>query len=128
MDKTERGVFLSIVLMVAVFAVFGTVLRLPGETVEPTPTVTARVITTVEPRTFDLDDVDMLDTPNSTCFSQVGYDSFFDVLVVEFRDSGATYTYTDFSSDEWRSFINADSLGKYFNANIKDEYAYEKIA
>ena len=34
-------------------------------------------------------------TPDSTCFSRVGYDSRNNVLIMVFRDSGAEYHYYD---------------------------------
>lgn len=65
-------------------------------------------------------------TPDSTCFSRVGYDSRNNVLIVVFRDSGAEYHYYDVPEDVWESFYDSASLGKYFNANIKGYYEYEK--
>lgn len=65
-------------------------------------------------------------TPESTCFSRVGYDSRNKVLIVVFRDSGAEYHYYDVPEDVWESFYDSASLGKYFNANIKGYYEYEK--
>lgn len=79
------------------------------------------------PRAFDADDVDMEPTPDSTCFEAVGYDREFEVLVVRFRDSGSRYSYLDFPENEWEDFIAADSLGSFYNANIKGEYECEKI-
>lgn len=65
-------------------------------------------------------------TPESTCFSRVGYDSRNNVLIVVFRDSGAEYHYYDVPEDVWESFYDSTSLGRYFNANIKGNYAYQK--
>lgn len=65
-------------------------------------------------------------TPESTCFSRVGYDSRNQVLIVVFRESGAEYHYFDVPEDVWESFYDSTSLGRYFNANIKGNYEYEK--
>lgn len=65
-------------------------------------------------------------TPESTCFSRVGYDARNQVLIVVFRDSGAEYHYYDVPEDVWESFYDSASLGRYFNANIKGYYEYEK--
>lgn len=65
-------------------------------------------------------------TPESTCFSRVGYDSRNQVLIVVFRESGAEYHYFDVPEDVWESFYDSASLGRYFNANIKGYYEYEK--
>lgn len=65
-------------------------------------------------------------TPDSTCFSRVGYDSRNNVLIVVFRESGAEYHYFDVPEDVWESFYDSESLGKYFNREIKGNYEYEK--
>lgn len=65
-------------------------------------------------------------TPESTCFSRVGYDSRNSVLILVFQESGAEYHYYDVPEDVWESFYDSASLGRYFNANIKGYYEYEK--
>lgn len=65
-------------------------------------------------------------TPESTCFSRVGYDSRNNVLIVVFRKSGAEYHYFDVPEDVWESFYDSESLGRYFNREIKGNYEYEK--
>lgn len=65
-------------------------------------------------------------TPDSTCFSRVGYDSRNNMLIVVFRESGAEYHYFGVPEDVWESFYDSASLGRYFNANIKGYYEYEK--
>ncbi len=65
-------------------------------------------------------------TPDSTCFSRVGYDRRNNVLIVVFRDSGAEYHYFGVSEDVWESFYDSTSLGRYFNSYIKGNYAYKK--
>lgn len=69
----------------------------------------------------------MEETPQSSCFSEIGYDAKNEVLHVVFRTSGIEYVYYDFTQSDWKSFYNADSLGKYFNANIKGYFDYKKI-
>jgi hypothetical protein len=95
----------------------------------PTPHnyVTDDVIPTLTPSIFDVDNVSMQSTPKSSCFSEIGYDSDWEILVVRFRDSGAVYTYSDFPEDEWNKFIAASSLGRWYNAHIKGRYEDEKI-
>lgn len=65
-------------------------------------------------------------TPESTCFSRVGYDARNHVLIVVFRESGAEYHYFDVPEDVWESFYDSASLGRYFNREIKGKYEYEK--
>jgi len=64
---------------------------------------------------------------DSSCFSRVGYDGGNDVLVLEFRESGALYAYYDFSQGDYDRFLAADSLGSYFNEHIKNIYACNRI-
>jgi len=88
-------------------------------TPEPIPTTTVHV--------FDVNSVSMQETPDSSCFSEVGYDTVWEVLVVQFRDSGSVYTYSNFPDSEWKAFITSDSLGRWYNKHIKGRYEYERI-
>ena len=103
-------------------------------TVQITPAVTTSVKATPEStpeptlKEFDVDDVIMQSTPDSSCFSEVGYDSNWEILIVKFRDSGSVYTYLDFPADEWDEFISAGSLGGWYNKHIKGRYEYERIS
>lgn len=66
------------------------------------------------------------ETPQSSCFSKVGYDSEKEELHVVFRTSGIEYIYYKFHEEDWNSFISAESLGTYFNNNIKGNFDYIK--
>lgn len=57
----------------------------------------------------------------------VGYDSSNQVLEIEFQ-KGGIYQYKDVPSAVYIGLIGASSLGKYFNANIKDVYPYQKLS
>ncbi len=59
---------------------------------------------------------------NSTMISSIGYDPSSGTLEVEFNNGGAIWQYYDFPEHMWNEFENAESHGKYFNANIKDQY------
>ena len=89
------------------------------------PTTTTEP-TTTEPPVFSVDDVAMTATPNSSCFSKIGYSEDFETLVVTFRGSGQTYCYTNFTAADWAAFRSADSLGSYYNKNIKGNFPCEK--
>jgi len=41
---------------------------------------------------------------------------------VEFKSNHAMWQYSDFPEVMWYKFSGADSKGKYFNANIRDQY------
>ena len=47
-----------------------------------------------------------------------------DDLLVKFN-SGAVYRYTG-ASKEYQPMLDAESKGKFFNANVKEKYAFEK--
>ena len=102
----------------------------PEKTPEATPDVTATPETTPSPTTdvFDIEDVEMQPTPGSSCFSEIGYDPEWEVLVVRFRDSGSVYKYSDFPMEEWNKFISASSLGSWYNKHIKGKYEYERVS
>lgn len=61
---------------------------------------------------------------DSSCFSQVGYRD--GTLIVVFHNSGA-YQYMGISESLYYDFINADSLGGFYNDYIKGQYPSEKL-
>lgn len=56
----------------------------------------------------------------------IGYDSDSQTLEVEFNH-GAVYQYAGVPQDEHDGMMNADSKGKYLNANIKGHYSYMQL-
>lgn len=71
--------------------------------------------------------VSMRETPKSTCFSSVGYDIGTETLFVVFRDSGAKYAYDEVPAAVYRALCNAESMGGYYNKNIKGQYDCTKV-
>ncbi|WP_442904895.1 KTSC domain-containing protein [Gordonibacter sp.] len=61
---------------------------------------------------------------SSSDLCSVGYDG--GVLYVRFN-SGGTYRYEGVSELVYRGLMSAPSHGKYFHANIKGIYPYERI-
>ena len=94
-------------------------------TMEPT-TEPITEPTTAAPAPFSPDDVAMTATPNSSCFSEIGYSAVHETLVVRFRGSGQRYSYSGVTASVWEAFRSADSLGRYYNTKIKGFYACEK--
>ncbi len=92
-------------------------------TTEPTAESTTQEPTTAA---FSLDDVSLTETPNSSCFSKIGYSDAHETLVLVFRN-GSTYLYTGVPDAVWQSFCAADSLGRYFNTKIKGVFPREKV-
>jgi hypothetical protein len=57
----------------------------------------------------------------------IGYDAASQELHVRFLKSGETYVY--YAVDEWVfvELMQADSKGRYLNANIKPNYQFGKL-
>ena len=62
----------------------------------------------------------------SSNLKSVGYDEFLLVLEIEFK-SGAVYRYYGVPAEVHDELINAESVGKYFNANVKSKYNFLKV-
>lgn len=62
----------------------------------------------------------------STTFSAVGYNEATRELSVVFRDGGETYVYANVPPAAYKEMMEADSVGGYFHANIKDNFEYTK--
>lgn len=63
----------------------------------------------------------------STVLRSVGYDAQTHTLEIEF-DSGHVYQYTDVPPNVHWELMHAESHGKYFDANIRDEYTYQLVS
>lgn len=64
---------------------------------------------------------------DSKMLASVAYDSEKQTLYLRFR-TGDVYRYFEFSGEHYRAFLNAESRGKYFLANIRDQFRYERLA
>lgn len=58
--------------------------------------------------------------------ASIGYDAENEILEVQFNHGGV-YQYFDVPENVYEELMNADSHGRYFVANIKDDYEYQKI-
>ena len=68
-----------------------------------------------------------LHSVDSSCFSEIGYDSEWETLVVRFRENNSyLYAYGNFSQSDYNQFKNASSLGTYYNTYIKGQYPSTK--
>lgn len=63
---------------------------------------------------------------SSSNVATVGYDQNTMTLEVEFT-SGSVYQYFDVPETEHINLVNASSVGKYLNNNIKKNYRYSQI-
>ncbi len=82
----------------------------------------------VDPNTeIEINYFSLLEPVESSCFSAVGYDYDGSTLVVEFLDSGSVYLYYDVPEWEYEELIYSESIGGYYNDEIKGYYASERI-
>ena len=63
----------------------------------------------------------------SSSLQSIGYDAGSLVLEVEFV-GGAVYQYFLVPRREYTGLMDADSHGRYFNANIRDRYPFKKLS
>jgi hypothetical protein len=63
---------------------------------------------------------------DSSAVRSVGYDRRRRVLEVEV-DGGAVYQYLDVPGREYFALISADSVGRYYNQQIKANYDFRKV-
>lgn len=62
----------------------------------------------------------------STAVASLGYDASASTLEVEFT-SGSVYRYFDVPEAEYRKLLAAESIGEYFNREIKPKYRYTPV-
>lgn len=63
----------------------------------------------------------------STAIKSIGYNEDKHLLEVEILESGRIYQYKNVSLEEYMDFIDAKSLGEYYNRVIKDNYEYKEV-
>jgi hypothetical protein len=56
----------------------------------------------------------------------VGYDPLAVVLEVEFV-AGGVYQYSGVSAETVLALLEAESIGRYFNAHVRGRYDYRKV-
>lgn len=63
-------------------------------------------------------------TIKSSTIESAGYDEPSRTLEIAFKNGrgqiNAVWRYSPITEDAWKAFLNADSQGKYFHANIRD--------
>ena len=65
---------------------------------------------------------------DSKMFSSAGYDADRQILYLRFRKTGDVYRYFEFPAEHFKAFLDADSRGRFFLANIRGSYPYERMA
>ena len=62
----------------------------------------------------------------SSNLRSVGYDESSRTLEVEFQ-SGSVYQYSNVPAKEYYKLMAAESHGKYFHANIRNDYNFRRV-
>lgn len=57
----------------------------------------------------------------------IGYDPSVSILEIEFRNGGAIWQYFDVPENIFNDLKSAGSIGKFFLANIKDQYRESRV-
>ena len=63
---------------------------------------------------------------DSTAIHEIDYDEDRAKLLVRFA-SGERYVYVGVPGEVHRSFVGADSKGRFFQAEIRDKYPYNRL-
>ena len=63
---------------------------------------------------------------DSSVFTSAAYRPAKHMLYLRFR-SGELYRYFDFTQQDYRDFLAADSKGQYFSSNIRHRFRYEHL-
>ena len=66
-------------------------------------------------------------TPDSTCFREVGYNISANSMYLKFRETGVSVVVHDVKYIYFDDFMVSDSLGRYFNKHIKNDYRCETV-
>ena len=62
---------------------------------------------------------------SSSCIAEVGYDQSDQTLAVRFH-GGAEYRYAAVPREIHQALLAADSIGRYFNAEVRDAYPHQR--
>lgn len=63
---------------------------------------------------------------NSSALTVVRYNKDDLTLTIKLKD-GNTYKYADVPYDVYLELVNADSKGRYFNMNIRNNFHFERV-
>ena len=64
----------------------------------------------------------------SKMLASVAYDAEKQILYLRFRKTGDVYRYLEFPATEYKAFLDAESRGRFFLANIRHRFPYERLA
>lgn len=64
----------------------------------------------------------------SSVIKSVGYNEDKQLLEVQFLETGKIYQYNHVPLEEYFDFMDAKSLGEYYNREIRTKYEYKELA
>ena len=64
---------------------------------------------------------------DSRMIASIGYEPATGTLEIEFANGGPVWQYYDFPEYRWHEFQYTDSHGKFFHANIKNQYREARV-
>ncbi len=64
---------------------------------------------------------------DSSMITSMGYDSSLGILEIEFKTNAAVWQYSDVPEYVWYEMQSTESVGKYFHANIRAQYAESRV-
>ena len=64
----------------------------------------------------------------SKMLASVAYDAEKQILHLRFRKTGDVYRYFEFPAADYQAFLDAESKGRFFLAQIRDHFPYERLA
>ncbi len=64
----------------------------------------------------------------STAIKSIGYNEDKKILEVQLLETGKIYQYKEVPLEEYFDFMDAKSLGEYYNRVIKEKYEYNELA
>ena len=65
---------------------------------------------------------------DSEAIKSVGYNEDKHLLEIELLESGKIYQYKEVPLEEYFDFMDAKSLGEYYNREIKAKYEFRELA
>ena len=68
---------------------------------------------------------EILQPNKSSMFSRAGYDSDNWLLLLEFKSTGEIRAYKDVAPETADAALTAESLGKWWNANVRNSPSWE---
>jgi lysyl-tRNA synthetase class 2 len=64
----------------------------------------------------------------SKMLASVAYDAEKQILYLRFRKTGDVYRYFEFPAADYQAFLDAESRGHFFLAQIRDRFPFERLA